>query len=772
MSAPYAVRRGRPAPLHNGKPLPQASYFDRIMRGDWEARVQEFIDSGVKLFHLGIPHGGADFFDSAVWPDDGVFVEVDDPATFVMPLDRQANYILSRQPDAKLTVDVYTSVPIGWSKKYPGEMQTDETGKIYREASLASDRYIRDLARFIRHVVRTCEAKPWADHLAGYQVTPYGEGLSQVCIAGKMFDCSAATEKAFRAWIRRRYRTVKALRTAWGDPAVRFDTVAVPRDREWLARRAGAVPILDGKPLEAGATNGPCRQQGLFHWVDPRQNGRERDYAVFMRELFFRWVKTIANTYHEACRAHGRRRLVMVDVIKQPLMGWPILSSFDGVGDAASFPNMLLLSGSWDVGPLLDLPDFTLFNPADYTARTLGFAYESEGLTDSLVLRGKPAVVENDARCYVGQGVQDQGAFRTPREVEAGLARNAAFTLSRGIRSYWCNIGSSYYHDKVIHRTIRKLAPMLDRLNEAPHRETRDAIAMIIDDSSPLAEDFTSGYQALSVIWQRVRGLAHCGIPYRLYLLSDLERDNFPRYRVYLFPNLFKVDGRVSRLLKDKVLRDGNIALFGPGTGVTDGKSLTAKPASELLGVPMELHARSTVRHVIVQDAGHPITRELPASLVYGDTLSYGPTLAPAEWAVEKNGGVPLGHANACWFIHRTGLFLKEFGRGAAGNGRRGPRGKNDYGVVWSLAMPLPENLLRAVARHAGCHIWCEENDVVYASESIAALHSVKSGPRVLKLPGRFTVTDAVTGERIGRGLNAVRFRIRAPETRIFELSR
>ncbi len=86
--------------------------------------------------------------------------------------------------------------------------------------------------------------------------------------------------------------------------------------------------------------------------------------------------------------------------------------------------------------------------------------------------------------------------------------------------------------------------------------------------------------------------------------------------------------------------------------------------------------------------------------------------------------------------------------------------------------MPLPENLLRAVARHAGCHIWCEENDVVYASDSIASIHSVKSGPRVLKFPGRFTVTDAVTGERIGRGLKEVKLRMKAPETRIFELTR
>ena len=86
--------------------------------------------------------------------------------------------------------------------------------------------------------------------------------------------------------------------------------------------------------------------------------------------------------------------------------------------------------------------------------------------------------------------------------------------------------------------------------------------------------------------------------------------------------------------------------------------------------------------------------------------------------------------------------------------------------------MPLPENLLRAVARHAGCHVWCEESDVIYASDSIAAIHSVKSGPRVLKLPGRFAVTDAVTGERIGRNVNAVPLCIKAPETRIFQLSR
>jgi hypothetical protein len=219
------------------------------------------------------------------------------------------------------------------------------------------------------------------------------------------------------------------------------------------------------------------------------------------------------------------------------------------------------------------------------------------------------------------------------------------------------------------------------------------------------------------------------------------------------------------------VLRDGNLALFGPSTGISDGKHLGAEGATALLGVPMELIPRSAVRHVIVQDFGHPITRELPANLTFGDSLPYGPTLMPAEWGVEKAGGAPLGHATACWFIHRTGLFLKEAGLGAAGNGKPGARGAGDYAALWTSAMPLPANLLRAAARYAGSHIWCEEDDVIYASDSLLAVHSTKRGPRTLRLPRPCRVTDAVTGQELGKGLREITVEIAPPETRVFELA-
>lgn len=274
-------------------------------------------------------------------------------------------------------------------------------------------------------------------------------------------------------------------------------------------------------------------------------------------------------------------------------------------------------------------------------------------------------------------------------EVEAGLRRNAALPLSRGWQGYWCNVGSAYFDDPEIQRTVAGLVPATGRLEEAPHRETRD----------------------------------------------------------------------------------GNVAIFGPATGITDGRVLTADPAAALFGMPMELLPRTTVRHVLAQHAGHAISRELPAGFVYGDSLPYGPTLVPGEWAVERNGGVPLGHANLCFFIHRTGLFVKDFGLGAAGNGRAGIRGDGDCTAVWSVAMPLPPEVLRACARYAGCHVWCEEGHQVYASDSMVSVHSVTAGPVEIRLPRPCRVRDAISGEMLGSApVETIAFDCMPPETRVYLL--
>lgn len=774
-----AIKKGRPIVLRSGRPVPQASYFERIFREGYEERVLSFVRAGVKVFRLRVPVAGRNrnFHDSAFWPDDGVHPSSEDPSLYPWPIARQAAFILSHQPKALFVIDVSTSVPLAWAKKYPHEMQRDEFGHVYRDVSLASKRYHRDFARFLRHVVGHCERQPWGDRIVGYQlISLLGEGLLHLAIAGRMFDVSPAAQHAFREWTKRRYGSVGSLRRAWGNPRLTFQGVRIPTEKAWHRKKASATPTFGGQPIpfEQLPVNGPTRHEGLFHWVEEANATPERDYARFMRDLFFLHTRNSVAAVKAACAAAGRRRIVGIDLAKQPLLGWQILSAFDGIGDGTSFPSMHLFSGSWDVGPLLDNSGMDyIWTPADYTARHMGFAHEAEGLADSLVLRGKTMIIENDARCHVGPARTNQGSFRNPREVAVGLLRNAAMTLTRGVQSYWCNVtgGKGFYDDPSIERAMAKVAPLLDRLNTAPHRETREAIAFIIDDESPLHENFTTGFQNLAVIWQRILGLSHCGVPYRIYLLSDLAKRNLPAYRTWFFPNLFKVDTRVLRLLRSKVLRDGNLAIFGPATGITDGRFLGAAGASKLLGVPMELLPRTTKRQVIIHDDGHAVTRELSANLTYGDSLAYGPTLLPVEGAVERAGAVALGRAVAYFWVDRDGLFLKEFGRGARGNRRPGPRGPNDYAVAWTSALPLPAELLRSLVRHGGGHVWCEENDVIYASENLAAIHTSKAGPRTLKLPRPCVVRDAMSGEILGRRLREIRLKLRSPDTRLFELT-
>ena len=84
--------------------------------------------------------------------------------------------------------------------------------------------------------------------------------------------------------------------------------------------------------------------------------------------------------------------------------------------------------------------------------------------------------------------------------------------------------------------------------------------------------------------------------------------------------------------------------------------------------------------------------------------------------------------------------------------------------------MPMPPELLRALAAEGGCHVWSAENDVILASESIVAINATKSGKKVIALPRAFDVYDMQTDELVEKEADSISMQICAPQTRIFEL--
>ena len=148
--------------------------------------------------------------------------------------------------------------------------------------------------------------------------------------------------------------------------------------------------------------------------------------------------------------------------------------------------------------------------------------------------------------------------------------------------------------------------------------------------------------------------------------------------------------------------------------------------------------------------------------MVIGGPLPYGPVLLPTD-------GVELGLAWAKGGMNHMGMSIKEFGKGAAG-GPEGiaARGKGDYAAIFMTAVQIPAPLWRSIARYAGAHVWCESNDVLMADGSIVALHSLRSGEKIISLPSKSRVTELNTGKVVSKGTDRITFTMKAPETRVF----
>jgi hypothetical protein len=288
---------------------------------------------------------------------------------------------------------------------------------------------------------------------------------------------------------------------------------------------------------------------------------------------------------------------------------------------------------------------------------------------------------------------------------------------------------------------------------------------LVVDDWSVIDEDFTIGYQYLAVIHQRLYGLSRCGVPFRVHLFDDLGRDDFPEcHRVFLFPNLFRVTPERLNLLRTRVFRNGNVAVFGPASGITDGRTLSAESATGLTGIPLDLVRKESPRFVTIDRFDHPVTRALPR-IDFGDSYAYGPILAPREHPeVCRLGGIQWPTA-----MDGAGLVVREFGRGARGNGRPGPRGPGDYATVFSCAVPLPADLIRALARFSGTHVYAEDDDLVFADSCTLAVHSVRPGTRTIRLPRTVRVRDLVSGRDLGCR-RTIELTVRPPQTVVFRL--
>jgi hypothetical protein len=597
--------------------------------------------------------------------------------------------------------------PASWAKALPDEMALNDEGHRYDSASLASERYRKELGGFLRALTRYCEQSAWSDRILGYVIYPMGEGATPLACEGYLFDQSPVMQRAFAEFLKSKGQPVSP----------------VPREDD-------------------------LRQRGLLFWPEAKPVQRERDYFALQTSLFRRYCRTMI----EAFRAEARPgRLCGIDALKGNMLGWMTHPIFTGKKWQAHYGDQFLATGTTGMADILDWKELDLIaTPHDYRQRWVGFGFDPEGIGDSVQLHGKIMLVEEDQRSYANN---ERGLFGSiePGEEEAVLYRNLAATLSKGHHTYPMDVCVGYFESEAIQKLLQRRRQIEQELLHRPRADV-PSVVMLVDDRAGLYTDFSAEYNDLAVIRQRIHGMNHCGVPTRTFLFDDLKRDNFPKcHKLFLLPNCYRYDPATLALLKRKLFRNGNVIVFGPGSGITDGKTVSADFATKLTGIECELFDYEYPRFVTVDNFTHPLGAGFGACETFGDTHRYGPVLVPKEGT--RLGTIALDNGK-----RRPGLVVKQF---------------RDYTIVFTTAVPLPARLLRNLARFSGTHVYDDEDDdVVYADTTMVAVHAVKPGPRTIRLPGIFKVSDVVTGKPLCRAAGEIQFALRKPVTKWWVLEK
>ena len=737
-SLPSLQSLGRPLLVHNGDPVSLAVYSP-VSAKRWETfsrQVERFIERGCKVFFLTLPtltSWRQDFGANPFWVGDTISSTPLGAST--ASLDEMASFILERQPEAKWFIRFNPTEPKSWLDLHPDECFRCEDGERLPAASMASRCYRQMVVKFGKAVVTHCQSHSWADRIIGYWYGPEQEGTPLNINRHWLYDQSECMLQEWREFLHRRYPSDAALARAYGDPCATRDTLPLPTD-----------PLR--KPLPEVAR--------LPFWMNAVENRPLRDYLALLGELFARHTADVTEAMQTVLEPG---QVLLYDMLKLPMQGWSISGFFDAaVHWPLHAPETMAGSGHRHVSKILELPGISgLVTPHDYQRRGPGGPYEPEGLADSTILRGKIFMVEMDIRSWNGS---DRHCPAQTVEEWASLSwRNLAASWTRGLQTYWMDVFEDWFAPESIQRILKDQIRVCEIIPDIPH-ETVPGIAVILDDTAVSETNGSGAFHHEAVMWEIRGGLAQCGVPYRIYTLEDLELESFPDHHVFYFPNLFRVDAARQALLERVVFRNGNVVVWGPGSGISDGNTVSPAHAERLTGFTFDWEPTNFPRRVAIADYNHPVTRHLAPGTLLSSPLAYGPCLYPKS-------GKRLGEALAKGGRRYGGLAADARG---AGPGRTPEKGRGDYGAVFTAALPLPPQFWQGVTRWAGGHVYEEGGGVIMASRHLLGLHWQGAGMKTISLPQPATVYDLIEDRLLGYEMQTISFHGAATGTRLFQL--
>lgn len=717
---------GSPTVFVEGKPLPMMWFLpsSAAWREDYLRKLGQ---SGIKTFFVEFP------------------VDEQTSSKGFAQFEWHADRALDAVPDAYLILRIGVGPSQQWLKDNPGEAKLIHDGSSappFEEdelhVQLVSQKWRIDKSRAIEDLLAKLEKTELAKRVIGFFLCAGGTGewyQRGHWYRGNMsFGHSEAFRKQFSRSLRKQYGTQERLRAAWNDPEATFDAPRIPsaavlkRELDWW--------LLYHWRLNAELPDPPADQPWAAGSIGSFLNlDTHRYVADFRRALGCGIADSIV---------HFAR------VLKKKTGGTKLTGAFCSSADKVR----ILDSG---------VVDF-ISSPPNYENHLPGGDRALRYAQDSCRMRNCLYVIEDDARTFMSGYGADWGVNSMADSI-AVMKRDFARNLSEDLYSWWFDQGTPqpwYNHEKLFDLFARQqeIAAKAVALPRAPRPE----IAVIYGDGSS-----TSGYTGIDFKQWRNWELHRIGAPVACHYIEDLGHPNMPEYKLYVFLTTFVLSDRERELIRKHLDGGRKTALWVYASGVMNPDRRPAfapEHLTELTGLRVASSMQPAFPACRLTDKGAARLPAVPNDREYGffDRVTFGTVVAS-----QKPG--PLFTSLLCPQLYGDDpdaeVWMRFSGDGRPAMIARDFKNLRSIGVFFKA---VRADILRSVARRAGCHIYSDSDDVLYASPRFVTLHAASAGTKVLKFPVPCDPFEVYERKHYGRAVREIRVEMRRGQTKTFHL--
>lgn len=698
LNTAYSVRvwNGTPQLFEGNKPISATGFMYEFPNPE---QVKQFASAGVHLYFLECRQMGwigNDKYDYRLIDELMAELFVCDPKARVIPF---------------FYVDLAPPLvgPEGdwWQNENRDDLCVDENGKVFSRydhetVSFASEAWRRDAGKAMENFIQHLENSPYADRIAGYQ--PCAGGSYEWMYHGGQdslfLDYSKPTVKAFRHWLSNKYvNDVRKLQIAWKDDAVTFLSAAIPPQAK---RQRSSLGQLRNPELEAPVI----------------------DYYIFLSEL-------TAETIDHFC-----------GIIKRVTNGKKTAGAFYGYVLEQMFGGYCTQhTGHFAISKLLKSKNIDfLMSPTSYWERQPGGTGGHMTAMASVRLHKKLWINQADIRTHLSDKTSGYGRCDNEAQSVGVVRREFAMDLTSGIPVYWYSFSIPWFGpSKALMTDIQKMARIDQQANRRDRSLKGDKLAVIVSESPASFLSLATEPQRSLAYLQR-ENLFRSGVPFDVYLDSDLDNPDMPKYKAYLFLDSIHLTNKTRRYI-ETLKNDGRVLVWIWAQGIVND-TLSVSNVSSLCGMNIVLSINSGVVTVQPNNGYGP---------VYGSESDFSPLLYTDDPSAQSLGNL----ISPAFLAGRPGLSIKK---------------NREWTSIYSAAPRLSPELIRVIAELAGIHAYAKGNDPVYIGQEYIGIHAKEAGIRNITLPRPAKIIDCFTGKTIVEKSSSFSVNLDASSTGIYRL--